>query len=117
MLATSSSTTATIIPFPSRGLPGQSDLFLTPEATVASTGVTGLAVRMIHRACRNCNSTMFIIGSSAAMHHASLRCAECDAHAGWMSRGAYTFVQMTIAKFGAPTEPITVRHSDYEEGF
>jgi hypothetical protein len=50
------------------------------------------------------------------MHHAGLRCIECNQHAGWLSRGAFTFIEMTIEKFGRPTEPITVRHSD-QEGF
>jgi hypothetical protein len=41
MLETSSSQTATVIPFPSRGLPGQRDLFLAPSSspTIASTGI------------------------------------------------------------------------------
>ena len=99
MLETSSTSTARIIPFPSRGLPGQHDLFLGPSGTIASTGIVGLTVKMLHRPCRSCGSTAFTITSSAAMHHAGLRCVECDRHGGWLSAGAFTFIEMTIARF------------------
>jgi hypothetical protein len=82
---------------------------------MASTGTAGLVVKMIHRACRTCGGVDFVIGSSCNMHHASLRCVQCNQHAGWLSRGAYVFIQMTVSKFGRPTEPITVRHP-YDEG-
>jgi hypothetical protein len=113
MLTTSSaSSTAKIIPFPSRASSGQCDLFVAPSSTtMASTGIVGLAVKMVHRPCRSCGSANFIIGSSAAMHHAGLRCAECNHHGGWMSKGAFTFVRMTIEKFGRPTTPVSVRES------
>jgi hypothetical protein len=102
---------ATIIPFP--GSPSESGLF-TSSATTPTTGVTGLAVQMMHRPCASCGSVNFVITSSVAMHHAGLRCIECNRHNGWLSKGAFTFLEMTIAKFGLPTKPITVRSC---EGF
>jgi hypothetical protein len=117
MLETSSSTSAQIIPFPSRGLPGQHDLFLGPSSTIASTaGIVGLITEQAHRPCRGCGSVNFVITSFAAMHHAGLRCVECDRHGGWLSKGAFVFLEMTVARFGRPTEAIIVRHSD-SEGF
>jgi hypothetical protein len=108
MFATTSSNN--IIPFPARGLPGQHDLFLGPlSTTMASTSPVGLAVEMVHRPCRACGCTNFIIGSSVAMHHASLRCVECNRHGGWLSRGAYTAAQMSVEKFGKPTVQVAVR--------
>jgi hypothetical protein len=109
MFATSSST-ANIIPFPPRGsFSQQDDLFLGAASTPTSTGIVGLAVEMLHRPCRDCGSVHFIIGSSVAMHEASVRCAECDRHGGWLSKGARTFIEMTVAKFGRPTTAIIVR--------
>ena len=78
---------------------------------MVSTGLVGLIVRMIHRPCPACGCTAFIIGSSAAMHHARLTCIECDRHGGWLSRGAFTFIHMTINKFGRPTTAIVVRET------
>ena len=108
-ITTSTSTDTNVIPFPSRGLPGQHDLFLGPASTPTSTGIIGLAVEMLHRPCRDCGSVNFIIGSSRAMHEASIRCAECDRHGGWLSKGARTFIEMTVEKFGRPVEAIIVR--------
>jgi hypothetical protein len=108
-----------VIKFPAARLPHtQLGLFASTAntTTVPSTGITGLAVRMTHRPCRACGSANFTIGSSAAIHSARLDCAECGRFAGWMSRGAYVFIQMTIEKFGRPVEPITVRNS-HGEGF
>ena len=113
MFATSSST-ANIIPFPPRGSFSPPDLLLGPESVrnfphLTSTGIVGLAVEMLHRPCRDCGSVNFIIGSSVAMHEASVRCAECNRHGGWLSKGARTFIEMTVAKFGRPTTAIIVR--------
>jgi hypothetical protein len=109
---TFSSSSANVIPFPVRYYRPLDDLFANPTSTAPSTGIVGLAVKMLHRPCRTCGCTDFIIGSSAAMHCARLTCAGCDAFGGWMSQGAFTFTRMTIEKFGRPTEPIIVRHSE-----
>ena len=115
MLETFFSTSATIIPFPARGSTEQLDIFLGPSSTAASSGIIGLAIRLVHRPCRSCGAVHFIITAPVAMHHAGLRCAACDRHNGWLSRGAVTFIQMTVAKFGRPTEAITVHNSHREE--
>ena len=110
-----STSTATIISFPSRRLPERHDLFLGPATTPPNTGIVGLVVKMIHRPCRACGGIHFIITSPVAMHHAGLRCVACDRHNGWLSRGAVTFVQMTVKKFGKPTEAVTMHNSHQEE--
>jgi hypothetical protein len=117
MLTTSSASTTNVIAFPARGLPGQYDLFLVSSAppTVPDTGIVGLAVKMMHRPCRWCGSADFTITSSAAMHHAGLRCIACNKHGGWLSKGAFVFLEMTVEKFGRPVEPIAVRHSERED--
>lgn len=84
---------------------------------MASSGIIGLAVRLVHRPCRACGGLDFIIGPGAAMHAASLRCVECNAHGGWLSKGAVTFIQMTVKKFGKPTEAVTVQHNSHQEEF
>ena len=101
MITTSSASTATIIPFPARGtFAGQPDLFRGPSATPSSTTVVGLVIKRVHAPCRRCEAVHFIIGSSAAMHHARLTCAECGAFNGWMSKGEFEYVGMTVAKIG-----------------
>jgi hypothetical protein len=110
MFATSSSA-SNIITFPP--IPGEYDLFPGPSSTTAGADIVGLAVKMLHRPCRACGSVNFIIGSSKAMHHASLHCAECSYHGGWLSKGAFTFLEMTVDKFGRPTAPIIVRNNSH----
>jgi hypothetical protein len=114
-MISASSSSSNVIPFPP--LPGEYDLFLGPSSTTASTGIVGLAVKMAHRPCRACGSVNFIIGSSKSMHHAALRCMDCNQHSGWLSKGALTFIEMTVEKFGRPVEPVIVRHSNQSEGF
>jgi hypothetical protein len=115
MLTTSSTSSTNVIPFPARGLPGQFDLFLLssspPTVPTDTHSLVGLAVRMLHRSCRWCGSVDFTITSSAAMHHAGVRCVSCLKHGGWLSKGAVVFLEMTVAKFGRPTSAIIVRHS------
>ena len=112
-----STSTAEIIPFPARGSPEQHDVFLGPATVPASSGIVGLVVKMIHRPCRACGGIHFIITSPVAMHHAGLRCVACDRHNGWLSRGGVTFIEMTVKKFGKPTEAVTVQHNSHQEEF
>jgi hypothetical protein len=104
--------TDNVVLFPARGTFGQTDLFCGPAGTPTSTGtIVGLAVVMLHRPCRDCGSVSFVIGSSAGPHHAALRCVDCGHHGGWLSRGAIAFINMTVEKFGMPTEPVAVREN------
>jgi hypothetical protein len=104
----SSAVGANIVPFPGR-LHEQLGLFASPSSTTPSTAISGLIVSMAHRPCRSCGCESFVIGSSKAMHTARVDCADCGAFGGWLSRGAFAFIQMTIEKFGPPTTPIALR--------
>lgn len=114
MFATASS--GNIFPFRPLALP---DIFLAPVrvGAAANTDPIGLDVKMVHRPCRSCGGSHFIIGPGKGPHLASIKCIECNHHGGWLSRGAVTFLKMTISKFGRPIEPIAVRNNFYDEDF
>ena len=42
-------------------------------------------------------------------HAASLICATCGVHCGWLSHVTHKFLTETINRFGRPTEPIVIR--------
>jgi hypothetical protein len=81
------------------------DLF---AATAPSTSLIGLAVLMPSD-CPACGARAAVLGSSRAMHHAAIRCAECDRHRGWVSAAFAAFVGAIVDEFGRPTEPIVLR--------
>jgi hypothetical protein len=70
--------------------------------------LSGLRVRIDGRRCQ-CGSNTFETGAGKAMHKASLHCASCSRHAGWLSAESAGFLAEIIAHFGRPTEPIVVR--------
>jgi hypothetical protein len=107
-IASTATAGSNIIPFPNH-LHEQVGLFASPSSMTPSTGINGLIVAMAHRPCRSCGCESFVIGSSKAMHCARLDCIECAAFGGWLSQGAFTFIRMTVEKFGPPTTPIIVR--------
>jgi len=74
-----------------------------PEPSVLS----GLVVNM-PRAC-NCGSSVMKAGPGRGAHLASLRCAACGRHCGWISTPVANFLLDIIARFGRPTKPIEVR--------
>ncbi|WFU37595.1 hypothetical protein QA640_24315 [Bradyrhizobium sp. CB82] len=65
--------------------------------------------RLIDRE-RPCCDNVAVIGSDAK-HNASLVCAACGSHRGWLSTPAITFILETLQRFGRPTEPIVLRSS------
>ena len=58
-----------------------------------------------------CHDNLAFVCATKTMHAAELRCCTCDAHRGWLSKGAYNFITTTAARFGAPSEPLTLRDS------
>jgi hypothetical protein len=56
----------------------QLGIFNNPSRHVSATDVG--------RGCRRCPSEDWIIGPGAGPHVASLSCAACGAHGGWLSR-------------------------------
>lgn len=82
---------------------------LFPELGGVSSGVVGLEV-ILERPCR-CSESIAVAGSSAGPHHASLECASCGAHRGWLSGEAFRFLSDVIDSFGRPVAPVVIRHN------
>jgi hypothetical protein len=83
------------------------------------TTLRGLSIwleRNIEVPCAICGKAAVICGSSSGPHLASLRCAGCGAHRGWLSQAAGEFLLAAIAQFGRPHEPIIVRNSAAASG-
>jgi hypothetical protein len=78
------------------------------QQVLASSPWIGLAVE-IERGLLCCDNNIAIIGASTAMHAASLRCAKCGRHRGWLPAAAIPFLEQTMQHFGRPTEPIVLR--------
>lgn len=85
---------------------GQIEMFGT---VVPSTSIVGLMVLLEERPCQLCGSLEATIGASAGPHCASLICAACSRHRGWLSAATYSFITNTVDTFGRTHEPITVR--------
>ena len=61
-----------------------------------------------------CCSNTAVITAGTEQHAAGLRCASCNRHRGWLTRETLSFIGKTLARFGAPSEPITVRQQQKE---
>jgi hypothetical protein len=79
--------------------------------TTPLNGLTIWLERTFEVPCVACGATNVVCGSSCGSHLASLRCAGCGAHRGWLSKATGEFLLAAIAKFGKPTTPIIVRNS------
>ena len=58
-----------------------------------------------------CGHGVFRLGPGQRPHRASLHCARCGAHSGWLPNEASNFVAAVIERFGRPTAPITISHN------
>jgi hypothetical protein len=56
-----------------------------------------------------CGCGIATVGPGKAQHKASLTCASCGRHRGWLSHNTYAFIAEIINKFGCPTTPIVIR--------
>jgi hypothetical protein len=74
-----------------------------------SNSVVGLTV-ILPTACP-CGSFEAVTGSSRGPHCASLICARCNHHRGWMSAAVFYFIGAIVEHHGRPTEPIVVGRS------
>ena len=84
----------------------QFDLFrVSPPAS--TDPLIGVVVELPD-ACK-CGGTVALIGAGSAPHRASLRCASCGVHRGWLARETHDFINEIIRKFGPLTAPITIR--------
>jgi hypothetical protein len=64
--------------------------------------------RTIDTPC-TCGGTFVVIGEAAGPHAASLRCAGCDQHRGWLPGTITNFLSETVRLFGVPNEPFLIR--------
>jgi hypothetical protein len=93
----------------------QLDLFTAPanqlrrSAAAPADPLNGLVVQLSDR-CR-CGSCHAVIGEGKGPHRASLFCARCEGHRGWMPNEAHAFVAEVIRKFGKPKVPIRIQRS------
>src|SRR6476620_8700506 len=65
--------------------------------------------------CGVCGQTVVVVGKAAGPHVASLDCATCDRHRGWLPKTIANFLMETISRFGWPTEAITIRNPEFAQ--
>jgi hypothetical protein len=68
--------------------------------------------RTIDGPCAACGDAAVVIGCGAEPNSASLRCASCDRHRGWLPAAIAEFLTNLVARFGPPTHPIIFRNSE-----
>jgi len=56
-----------------------------------------------------CGHDMLRVGPGRGPHRASLKCARCGRHCGWLSLKIANFLSAVIARFGRPIAPVHVR--------
>jgi hypothetical protein len=62
--------------------------------------------------CGVCGQTLVVVGKAAVPHLASLHCAGCNRHRGWLSTTIADVLAKIISRFGRPEEPITIRNPE-----
>ena len=65
--------------------------------------------------CGVCGQTVVVVGKAAGPHVASLHCATCDRHRGWLPKTVADFLTEAISRFGSPTEAITIRNPEFAQ--
>ena len=65
--------------------------------------------------CGVCGQTVVVVGKAAGPHVASLHCATCDRHRGWLPKTIADFLMETISRFGWPTEAIMIRNPEFAQ--
>jgi hypothetical protein len=84
--------------------------------TSDATALVGLRIaleRTIDVPCGECGQTSVVIGAGTGPHVASLHCASCNRHRGWLPKAAVNFLATTVTLFGKPAEPITISNSQF----
>jgi hypothetical protein len=62
-----------------------------------------------------CQNIAAVHPRAEGVHAAELKCAGCGRHRGWLPREALDFLAEVTARFGAPTDPITLRDQQIGE--
>jgi hypothetical protein len=79
------------------------------------TPLVGLRIRLertIDAPCVVCGESAVVIGLGAGPQVASLHCASCDRHRGWLPKVITGFLLATISRFGWPPQAITIRNQN-----
>jgi hypothetical protein len=77
-----------------------------------ATPLLGLRIRLkrpIDVPCGACGETIVVIGKSTGSHAASLHCASCERHRGWLPKALTEFLIEMIHLFGPPSDGIMIR--------
>jgi hypothetical protein len=85
--------------------------FSSADPPAAPDPLLGLSVEL-PGVC-GCAATTALIGTGTGPHRASLHCASCSRHRGWVTHTTAAFILKLIDQFGRPTEPIIVRRGQY----
>jgi len=73
----------------------------------------GIEINLPHH-CQ-CGHDMLHVGAGSGPHRASLHCARCKRHCGWISHESAKFLSAVIERFGRPTVPITISRNHHIE--
>ena len=65
--------------------------------------------------CGVCGQTVVVTGKGDGLHVASLRCASCDRHRGWLSTAIADLLMETMNRFGQPPEAVTIRNPEFAQ--
>ena len=80
--------------------------------------LAGLRIRLERTTdvpCGVCGQTVVVIRKAAGPHVASLHCASCDRHRGWLPKAIAELLVATISRFGRPLEAITIRNPEFAQ--
>jgi hypothetical protein len=69
--------------------------------------LVGIEIKL-PRHCQ-CGHDMLHVGPGRDTHRASLQCARCGRHCGWLSHKTANFLSDVIGRFGRPIAPVHVR--------
>ena len=69
--------------------------------------LVGIVVNL-PRQCQ-CGHDVVHVGPGRGPHRASLQCALCGRHCGWLSHKTAPFLSAVIGRFGRPIAPVHVR--------
>jgi hypothetical protein len=82
------------------------------------TPLVGLRIRLertIDVPCGVCGHMVVVIGQGAGPHVASLHCAACERHRGWLPKPIAEFLLAMIHQFGWPPATITIQDSEFAQ--
>ena len=75
-----------------------------------AVSIHGLRVRMDRAVdqAKPCCDNVAVICIGRGPHTAELKCADCAAHRGWLSKTTFEFLTETVRLFGVPAEPFCI---------